>query len=316
MADRSSSKVVVVAALLANLAIAAVKFIAAASTGSSAMLAEGIHSIVDSGDAVLLLVGMRLAARPADDNHPFGYGKDVYFWSLIVAMLIFGVGGGVTAYEGVLRLGTREPLREAMTNYLVLGAAAVFEAISLVIALRELHDYRRRRLPGRSLLQAIHMAKDPVLFTVVLEDTAAMAGLTLAFLGVFLSSALGDPRYDAIASILIGVVLAIVAIVLGAECRGLLVGERALPDVITGAGDVARAHPDVEEVREVNTMQIGPDEVLLTLSLVFRDGATGHALGRAAGELDRSIRGRFPEIKRVFLDAGTLGGGSRPERDR
>lgn len=314
MAERSSSKFVVVAALLANLAIAAVKFIAAASTGSSAMLAEGIHSVVDSGDAVLLLVGMRLAARPADDNHPFGYGKDVYFWSLIVAMLIFGVGGGVTAFQGIVRLGSPEPLHDVTANYLVLGAAAVFEAISLLIALRELRHYRRRRLPGRTLLQAIHMAKDPVLFTVVLEDTAAMAGLSLAFLGIFLSNALGDPRYDAIASILIGAVLAIVAVVLGAECRGLLVGERALPDVIAGAAEVARSHPDVEVVREVNTMQIGPEEVLLTLGLTFRGGASDHALSRAAGELDRAIRERFPEIKRVFLDAGTLDEGGRAKR--
>lgn len=305
MAERASK--VVVAALLANVAIAAVKFIAAAATGSSAMLAEGIHSVVDSGDAVLLLIGLRLAARPPDERHPFGHGKEVFFWSLIVAMLLFGVGGGVTAYEGFLRLHAPEPIRDVGWSYAVLGAAALFETISLVIGLRSFLEYRRRRLPGRSIPEAIHMAKDPTVITVVLEDTAALAGLLIAFLGVFLSTVLGDPRFDGIASMLIGFVLAAVAVVLGAECRGLLVGERALPEVVSGARDLALAHEAVAAVREVSTMQIGPDDVLLTVTLVFQRELPDHAIARAAGDLDRGIRERFPEIKRVFLDATSFG---------
>lgn len=310
MAGQSSK--VVVAALAANLAIATVKFIAASATGSSAMLAEGIHSVVDSGDSVLLLVGMHLAARPPDERHPFGHGRDVFFWSLIVAMLIFGVGGGVTAYEGILRLRAPEPLRQAAWSYVVLAAAALFEGISLVIGLRAFRDYRRRRLPGRSLVQAVHMAKDPTVFTVVLEDSAALMGLAVAFAGLFLAERLGDPRLDGVASILIGLVLATVAVVLGSECRDLLVGERALPYVVSGARELARAHPGVSQVRDVNTMQIGPDDVLLTMSIRFREGQGDGALVRAARELDRAIRERFPEVKRVFFEAGALDGPPPP----
>jgi len=306
---------VVVAALAANVAIATVKFIAAGATGSSAMLAEGIHSVVDSGDAVLLLVGMRLAARPPDEVHPFGHGKDVFFWSLIVAMLIFGVGGGVTAYEGILRVRSAQPLREAGWSYGVLAAAAIFEGVSLVIGLRSFLDYRRKRLPGRSVLRAMHMAKDPTVFTVVLEDSAALIGLVLAFAGLFLTSTLGDPRYDGIASILIGLVLAAVAVLLGAECRDLLVGERALPYVIAGVRTLAEGHPGVERIREISTMQIGPDDVLLTMSVRFRQGSDG-GLVRTARELDHAIKERFPEVKRVFFEAGALEDDPEVEREK
>jgi cation diffusion facilitator family transporter len=304
--SRPATTRAVIGALLANVAIAIVKFVAAAATGSSAMLAEAIHSVVDTGDSVLLLLGMRLASRPPDERHPFGHGRDVFFWSLVVAMLIFGVGGGVTAYEGILRLRAPAPVRNVTASYVVLGAAALFETISLVIGLRALLDYRRRRLPGVSLFRAMHLAKDPTMITVVLEDSAALAGLLIAFLGVFLSTALHRPAFDGAASLLIGLMLAVVAVILGAECRGLIVGERALPDVVAGARGLLSGHPAVREVREVNTMQIGPDEVLLTVSLGFRTGLSDHALARAARDLDRALRERFPEIKRVLLEAGSL----------
>ncbi|MGE5178207.1 MAG: cation diffusion facilitator family transporter [Bacteroidota bacterium] len=303
---RQSSIRTVIGALLANAAIAIVKFVAAAATGSSAMLAEAIHSVVDTGDSILLLLGMRLASRPPDERHPFGHGRDAFFWSFVVAMLIFGVGGGVTAYEGILRLRAPAPVRHVTASYVVLGAAALFETISLVIGLKALLDYRRRRLPGTSLFRTMHLAKDPTMITVVLEDSAALAGLLIAFLGVFLSTTLHRPVFDGAASLLIGLMLAGVAVILGAECRGLIVGERALPDVVAGARELLRVHPAVREVREVNTMQIGPDEVLLTVSLGFRADLSDHALGRAARDLDRALRERFPEIKRVLLEAGSL----------
>jgi cation diffusion facilitator family transporter len=213
--DRSERRLVLAAAIGANLAIAIVKFIAAAVSGSISVAAEGIHSLVDTGDGLLLVVGRRLARRPADADFPFGRGKEVYFWSLVVAMVIFGAGGALTFYEGISHVHDQGPLEDPTWSYVVLGSAAVLESISLGIAVRSLRRYRARRMPRRSLLATIRAAKDPTVFTVVLEDSAALVGLSIAFFGVAISHVTGNALYDGIASCLIGLVLATIAIVLG-----------------------------------------------------------------------------------------------------
>src|SRR6187455_1501446 len=200
MAD---SRLAVFGAIAANAAIAVMKFVGAAATGSSAMLSEGIHSVVDTGDGVLLLVGMHLAGRPADERHPFGYGKELYFWSLIVAVLIFGVGGGVSIYEGILRLLEPRPVEDAGWSYAILGGAALFEGASLGVAIRQF----RRSIAGAPFWASLRSSKDPTLYTVIAEDSAALAGLAAAATGVFGSHALGMPAFDAGASVVIGLLL-------------------------------------------------------------------------------------------------------------
>jgi cation diffusion facilitator family transporter len=217
----AESRLVVYGALAGNLAIAATKFVVAGITGSSAMLSEAIHSTVDTGNSLLLLVGMARSKRAPDVDHPFGYGKELYFWSLIVAVLIFGVGGGISAYEGVLHMLHPEPMQDPTWNYTVLGAAAVFEGLSFSIALHAVLQQKG----DKPLWQALHDSKDPTTFTVVAEDSAALLGLAIAALGVFCSHWLDMPVLDGAASVLIGVLLAAVATLLIHESRGLLIGE-------------------------------------------------------------------------------------------
>lgn len=293
-------------AIAANLAIAIVKFIAAWVTGSSAMTAEGIHSMVDTGDGVLMLVGGLLAQRPAEDRFPFGRGKELYFWSLVVAMIVFGVGGGLTFYEGIRRVMVGGSIEQPLWSYVVLASAVLFESISFGVAFESLRRYRAQRLPHYSLRRVIRMAKDPRLFTVVLEDGAALLGLLLAFVGILLSSITGEVIYDGIASSLIGLVLAGVALVLARECRSLLVGERALPDVVAGIRAIAGAKPAVAAVVAVRTMQIGAESVLVALELGFVAGATSEAIHVALAEIGTDVRARHPEVSLVCVDTASL----------
>ena len=219
--------IVVYAAIAANFGIAIAKFVAAALTGSSAMISEGIHSLVDTGNQGLLLLGLRQSRRPPDVEHPFGYGKELYFWSLIVAIVIFGVGGGVSIYEGITHILDPSPLEDPLVNYIVLGLAFVLEGASWVVALREVSS---QTTPDEGLVTTIRTAKDPSVITVLLEDSAALVGLMIAAVGIYLSHALEDPRIDGMASLAIGGVLVLVALFLAAEARGLLVGERADPE--------------------------------------------------------------------------------------
>ena len=189
----AESKLAVFGAIAANVTIATMKFVGAGATGSSAMLSEGIHSLVDSGDGLLLLVGMRLADRPPDERHPFGHGKELYFWSLIVAVLIFGVGGGVSIYEGILRLLDPQPMENAGWSYAILAGAAVFEGTSLTIAVRQF----KRSIGDAPFWESLRTSKDPTLYTVMAEDSAALAGLAAAAIGVFGSDSLGMPAFDA-----------------------------------------------------------------------------------------------------------------------
>lgn len=299
MSGGESSKKAVVAAVLGNLAIAVTKFAAAAVTGSSAMLSEGIHSVVDTGNGLLLLFGMRAARRPADPEHPFGHGKELYFWTLIVAVLIFAVGGGMSVYEGATHILHPSPLEDPTWNYVVLAFAVVFESISFTVAWREFSKSRGNMSP----LGAIRQSKDPSLFTVVLEDSAALAGLFLAFVGVLLGHVFEEPRLDGAASVAIGLLLAAVAILLVVESRGLLVGESAGEEVVAGITALALLEPEIDEVTRVLTMHMGPREVLLNLKVVFGEGLSARSAATAIDRLEEAIRTRFPEVRRIYVEA-------------
>src|SRR5512139_46369 len=234
-AGPAESPLAVYGAIGANLAIAATKFTVAAFTGSSAMLSEAIHSTVDTGNGLLLLWGLRQSRQPASELHPYGHGRELYFWSLIVAVLIFGLGGGVSFYEGVMHLRHPAPLHEPFWNYVVLGAAALFEGISFTIAWREF----RGEVRGRPLWQALRSSKDPTTYTVLAEDGAALAGLFIAAVGIWLAHAFDRPELDGAASMLIGLLLAGVAVLLVREARGLLVGEGIRPETAEAIHQIA-----------------------------------------------------------------------------
>ncbi|HET9340384.1 MAG TPA: cation diffusion facilitator family transporter [Casimicrobiaceae bacterium] len=292
------SKLVVYGAIAANLAIAATKFVAAASTGSSAMLSEGIHSTVDAGNGTLLLVGIERSRREATAEHPFGHGKELYFWSLIVAVLIFGVGGGVSAYEGIVHVLHPEPMGDPTWNYVVLGAAALFEGASLAIALREFAKSKR----DTSLWQSFRASKDPTTFTVLAEDAAALLGLAIAALGVWASHAFDAPALDGAASIAIGLLLAGVAVLLIRESRSLLVGEGIRPSTATAICEIASKHPQVRSATRPLSMYLGPDEVLAVLDVEFEPDAGAEDIAGAVRRIEADIKARFPVIKRIYIE--------------
>jgi cation diffusion facilitator family transporter len=298
----SESKTAIYAAIGANLAIAITKFIVAAFTGSSAMLSEGLHSLVDTGNGGLLLLGIRKSQKPADSRHPFGHGKELYFWTLIVAILIFAVGGGVSAYEGILHLLHPRPMENPRWNYIVLGLAMIFEGTSLVIAYKQF-----RALQGdKSTLAAIHASKDPTTFTVLFEDSAALLGLLMALLGVFLSHHFRTPVFDGAASIGIGLVLAVVAVLLAYESKGLLVGEGANPEMLESIRRLATADSVVENIQNPLTMYVGPHTVLLTMNVQFRRGLSSSDLVAAVERLEQAIRRAYPDIKHIFVEAASI----------
>lgn len=296
------SKTVIFAAMAGNFAIAVTKFVAAGLTGSSAMLSEGIHSLVDTGNGVLLLWGIRQATLPPDDRHPFGRGKELYFWSLIVAVLIFAMGGGISIYEGVHHLRHPGEQGDPLVNYIVLGLAFAFEGAAWWVAFREF-----RKLKGaRGYLQAVRESKDPTTFTVLFEDTAAMLGLITAFVGIYLGHALGVPELDGVASVVIGVILCVVAVFLAYECKGLLIGEGV--DEATRASILAFVDedPDVDRLERALSMHFGPADVLLTLEIAFRPDITAAGITLAIERLDRAIRAKHPEVRHIFVEAQSL----------
>ncbi|MGH8496374.1 MAG: cation diffusion facilitator family transporter [Gammaproteobacteria bacterium] len=295
----ASSKKVIYAALIGNSLIAITKFIAAAITGSSAMVSEGIHSVVDTGNQVLLLFGMRQASKPADERFPFGHGKEIYFWSFVVAITIFAVGAGVSLYEGIEHLRHPAPLENPLINYIVLGLAMVFEGGAFYFARREFIKAKGKL----GYFEAVRTAKDPTLFVVLFEDSAAMLGLIVAFTGILLGQLTGIPEFDGMASIGIGLILAGTAIWLAYETKGLLIGESADPRIVQGIRELARASGDVEHVNEVLTMHVGPEYILVTLSLDFGDTLPSADLERAIAELDKRVKQEYPLVKRVFVEA-------------
>jgi len=301
--EQSERPITVYVAVGSNLAIAAAKFAAALITGSSAMLAEAIHSVVDTGNELLLLLGIRRSARPADALHPFGHGKELYFWSLIVAILLFGLGGGMSIYEGISHLQHPVEIRDPTWNYVVLGVAFIAEGASWVIAVRKLLEGRRE---GQSAWRTMRTSKDPTVYTVVAEDSAALAGVLVAFLGVLLGHRLHDPYLDGTASIVIGLILATVAGYLAVESRDLLVGESAGTDVVEDIRALAEADPAVVQASRPLTMHFGPDRVLLNLDIEFRPELTADEVAAAVDRLEARIRKEHPSIRRIFIEAEAL----------
>ncbi len=300
--DVEGSKKVIYAALAGNGLIAITKFSAAAYTGSSAMLSEAVHSVVDTGNQGLLLFGIKKSQRPADDKHPFGYGMELYFWAFVVAILIFAVGAGISFYEGLHKFLHPEPIKSAFINYIVLSAAIVFEGFAWWMAFKE---FQKRR-GNRTIMQAVRQSKDPSVFTVLFEDTAAMLGLIVALVGIYLSQALNMPEIDGIVSMLIGVILAATAVFLAIETKALLIGEGASPEVTDGVRNLLNARDDILHVNELLTMHMGPADILLTISVDFKDGITAEEIEASVSAMERAIKAAHPEIKRVFIEAQSI----------
>jgi cation diffusion facilitator family transporter len=288
----TSARATVYAAIAANVCIAITKFIAAIASGSSALFSEGMHSAVDTGDGLLLLLGMRLSRRPPTPRHPYGHGHEVYFWSMIVAMSVFGMGGGVSIYEGIDHVLTPHEPNHTIWSWLVLAIAFVFEGISWVVSL---HGFRRVR-GQRGVWEAIVRSKDPTTFAVVLEDTAALIGIVLAAAGIGLSTWLGSSVFDAIASIAIGALLVTVGIVLGRETWSLLIGESASHEVVEAIREVARAYPGVLDVQAARTLHVGPDVVHVDLDLRVDPSSSIIETTRA---IEAAVHERFPQVHRI-----------------
>jgi cation diffusion facilitator family transporter len=296
----NSSTMVVYAALAGNLAIAVTKFVAFVLTGSSAMLTEAIHSSVDTGNQGLLLLGLARARKPPSETHPFGYGMEVYFWAFVVALLIFALGGAFSIYEGVLKIFRPEPIERAWINFLVIGLAILFEGGSFLVAWKEFRVLTR----GTPLLRAIRRSKDPSVFAVLLEDGAALAGLAIAALGVAGSAVFGIPWADGAASVAIGVLLVLVAIFLANETRSLLTGESASPRIVEEVRQMLAADPRIDTVAEVLSMHLGPQEILLGVTLDFQDDLTAGEIEDAADDFAVRIRTIDERITRVFVRSG------------
>lgn len=297
------SKVTIFAALGANLVIAAIKFVAAYFSGSSSMLSEGIHSVVDSGNELLLLLGISQSKKPPDENHPFGHGKEIYFWTLIVSVLLFGLGGGMSVYEGITHIMNPGTIEDPTLSYIILAAAFVFEGISFVIGVR---DFLKQRHPDVSFWRKLRLSKDPGFFVVIYENGADLAGLLIAGAGIFLTNYLQNPLIDGIASISIGVVLALVAIILIMDSRNLLIGESAKTYMVEAVYELVNNNADVAAVRPPLTMQMSPDEVLLALDVEFKSDLNGDGIVKAISSLQRLIKNQFPQIKRIYVEAGNL----------
>jgi cation diffusion facilitator family transporter len=298
----SPRPIAVYGAMAANFAIAVTKFVAAAFSGSSAMLAEGIHSLVDTGNQLLLLLGLKKSRKPADENHPFGHGKELYFWSLIVAVALFGIGGGMSTYEGITHLRHPHPLTDPKWSYIVLGIAFLFDGISWMIALHELLPAIR----SGGLRKTLVGTKDPSVLTVLCEDTADLIGLLLAFGGIFLGHRLNSHVPDGAASILIGVVLAAVAVFLVYQAKGLLLGESADAEVVESIRTAAQSVPGIAKVEHPLTMHFSPDEVLLNLAVEFRPSVSATEITAAVDRLEKKIRDEHPEVHHIFIEARSL----------
>lgn len=290
-------------ALIANGAIAVLKFIAAFFTGSSSMLSEGIHSAVDTSNELLLLFGINRSKKPADKNHPFGYGQELYFWSLIVSVLVFGLGGGMSIYEGITHIAKPKTLENGIWNYVVLGGAFIFEIISITISIK---GFLKSAHQEGTFWTKLRSSKDPGFFLVIYEDAADLAGLLIAFAGVALSHYYNNPTLDGIASILIGIVLTGIAILMISASHHLLIGESAEAHLVKEVEALIANDVDVIEVQTPLTMQLSPNEVLLALNLEFRNSMNGEQIVKGIQRLEKQIKQKFPEVKQLFLEAGNL----------
>ncbi|AZO72515.1 MAG: cation diffusion facilitator family transporter [Mesorhizobium sp.] len=303
MAGHAGSKRVIYAALAGNLAIALTKFAAAFFTGSSAMLSEGVHSLVDTGNGGLLLHGMRRAARLADRAHPLGHGRELYFWSFIVALLVFALGAGVSFYEGVVHIMAPEPIVNARVNYIVLGLSFLFEGSSWLVALKEF----RQEKGSQGWFQAVRHSKDPSVYTVLFEDSAALLGLIVAFAGILASGLLEIPELDGVGSIGIAIILGATAAFLARESKGLLMGEPASPEVQRKVLAIAEDDPAVQRANGILSVHIGPEEIVAGLSIEFEDHLTAPEIEACVERLEARLKTDMPEITRLFVKPQATG---------
>jgi cation diffusion facilitator family transporter len=301
MRAKANTRNVVYAALAGNLAIAITKFVSAWISGSSAMLSEGVHSLVDTINELLLLYGLHRAGKHPDHNHPLGYGRELYFWSFIVALLVFALGAGISFYEGIVHLLAPTPIEHAFVSYIVLGLSFVFEAASWRVAMKEF-----RAAKGElGYFEAFQCSKDPTTFTVLFEDTAALVGLLIAFAGILGAQLFGVPRLDGIASISIAVVLAVSSLFLARETKALLIGESALPRVRDSILKIAGADPAIRKANGVLTVQLGPDQVVAALSAEFEDRLTTPEIETCVNRVEAAIKAAHPEISTLFVKPQT-----------
>ena len=295
----SASKKVIYAALAGNGLIALTKFIAALITGSSAMLAEGIHSVVDTGNQILLLFGMHQSRKPPNERFPFGRGKEVYFWSFVVAIMIFAVGAGISIYEGIIHLASPQPVHASYVNFIVIALAMIFEGSAWLFALREFS-----RAKGKwNYIEAVQRGKDPSMFIVLFEDSAALIGLVVAFLGILISQLTGNSYWDAGASIVIGLILGGTAAWLAYETKRLLIGESANVEVVRGIRAILEKCCEIDHINEILTMHIGPEYILVNISVDFKDPATAVEVETSIAAMDKRIKQAWPRVKRIFIEA-------------
>jgi len=312
MASHGESKIAVIAAIIGNTVIAAIKFVAAAITGSSAMISEGIHSLVDSGNGGLILLGLNRAKKPADPTHPFGYGKELYFWTLVVSVSIFGIGGGLSLYEGIAHMRHVAPeavLSDPTVNYIVLGLAMLVEGWSFSVAFKQFNKARG----SKGAWSYIKGAKDPSVFTVVLEDSAAMLGLLFALAGVFFGHLFKNPYLDGAASVAIGLLLMSVAFILAFESKSLLLGEGVDDSTLEDIKSRVTAVPAVERAGKILTMYIGPHNLLVNLDVCFKPGITDAEMHTAIQNIEKNIREVYPECSRIYIESQALAPESRQE---
>ncbi len=303
----AESKTAIYAGLAANLAIAVSKGVASAFTGSSAMLAESIHSLVDTGNGGLLLLGLKRSRQPPDELHPFGYGKELYFWSLVVAFSVFAAGGGVSVYEGILHMLNPPELEDPTWNYVVLGVAAIFEGTAFLVAYRKF----RKAHPDHSLWRAVRASKDPSSFATMFEDSAALAGLLAAFLGVFLGHLLHNVYLDGAASVAVGLILISVSVLLARECKDLLIGEGADRGKLRLIRQIVESDAEVLDLQNPLTMYLGPEVALLTMNVTFRPVLDAPAVEQAVDRLESAIRRQLPEVKHIFIESDSMKGALR-----
>lgn len=291
------NNLVLYGALAANVGIAIAKFVAAGISGSSSMATEGVHSLVDSGNQVLLLYGQRRATRSPDASHPFGYARELYFWAFVVSILIFAVGAGVSIYEGIVHIQNPHAIEDPTINYIVLGIALILEGTSWTIAIREFSAC----VGTKGWWQAVHKSKDPTTFIVLFEDSAALIGLVIAGLGVWASMYFNDPRLDGAASILIGLVLAGVAVLLAREAKGLIIGEAADPELIKSLRAVLDDHPLIVAVNHVRTVHTGPDSIFVAVSADFDDALVMGDAETLIETLEERMKAISPSISSIYI---------------
>ena len=300
--SKGSSSIAIISALVSNLAVAVTKFIAASYTGSSAMISEGIHSLVDAANTLLLLIGSKRSQRAPSIKHPFGYGKEIYFWTLVVAISLFAIGGGMSIYEGIDHLTNPQQLQDPTWNYIVLGLSLIFTGISWVVAFREFSKTRKEK----TVWAALRSSKDPGVFAILFEDTADVAGIVVAFIGVYVGHMLENPYIDGIAAIVIGAMLIITSFMLVYQSKRLLIGESADPELIRQVVDISQADPAVDMVKPPLTMHLGPNDILLALGINFNKELNSGEVAAAIDRIEKAIRDKYPEVKKIFIEAKSI----------